>query len=98
MLDAFCPGATVNIDVSGSTQRVALGNAAGGQQVRICNLGTAPAWLAFGGSDVEATTAAGTPIPAGAVEVLTIPRTATHVAAIAAGATGKVYFTLGVGI
>lgn len=97
----FIPGATVNIDVSGSSQSVALAGAKGDTtQVRIHNDGTATVWLEFGVSGVTAATTTGMGIPSGAVEVVTIPNAggAPYVAAIAAGATGKVYFTTGVGI
>lgn len=98
MKDPFCPGATVEINVSSSSQRVALGIAAGGQNLRLFNGGTAKVWLAFGGSDVVATTSG---MPVGGndfCEVITVPRNATHVAAIAAGSTGIISFTVGVGI
>ncbi len=90
---------TVNIDVSGSSQRVslALTNA---NQVRIYNDGTATVWIDFGDSTITASTTASMPFPAGAVEDVTPPNCGTtlYVAAIAAGATGKIYFTPGTGI
>lgn len=100
-MEAFVPrpSATVNINVSASSQRVALGSARGRQQVRICNAGTATVWLSFGGSTVTAATATGMPIPAGAIEVVTLADygEAPQIAAIAAGSTGVVYFTPGEG-
>lgn len=84
-------GATVNIDVAAASANVALSS---GEQVWICNDGTATAWLKFGNDNtVAATLAAGFPIKSGVDVVLTLPPGTTHVAAIAAGATGKVYFT-----
>ena len=96
----FAPtGSTVNIDVSASTQVVALGNC---DQIRICNNGSATVWAALGDDTVEATSAAGFPITPGLVEVLTIPQSLqsapVYVAVIAAAATGRVYFTPGTGI
>lgn len=88
-------GATVNIDVSSSSQRVALTS---GEQQRIMNNGSATVWLKFGDSSVTATTS---DIPVGATpftEVQSPPPGTTHVAVIAAAATGKIYFTPGTGI
>ena len=96
--------ATSEIDVSGSTGNVALAltDSLGGQvsNIRIYNDGTATAWIAFGGSGV---TAALTDIPIGPgmAEVFTLPvneTDTTHFAAIAAGATGKIYASIGYGI
>lgn len=91
--------ATVNIDVSASSQAVSLATASNGyRQVRVLNDGTATAWIAFGANTVTTTVAAGIPIRAGAERVFTIPNSVTHAAAIAAAATGKIYFTPGSGI
>lgn len=91
----FAPraGGTKSIDVSAASQRVAVGSVG---QVRVFNEGTATAYIEFGGSAVTAAAATGLPIGPGVTEVLTVD--ATHVAAIADGATGKIYFTPGVGI
>jgi hypothetical protein len=97
---AFEPGgATVNIDVSSSSQSVAFGTDPV-DQVRVMNNGTATAWIKFGNSSgtVTATTAAGIPIGPGAAEVFTTPANADTVAVIAAGSTGKIYFTPGAGL
>lgn len=83
-------GATVNIDVAATTANVALTS---GDQQWICNDGTATAWIKFGDSAVTAALATAAPIRSGVDVVLTIPTGATHIAAIAAGATGKIYFT-----
>ena len=93
------PNATVNIDVSGSSQSKALGVSGNGyRQVEMTNDGTATVWYAFGDSTITTTTTAGQPLSAGGCKVQTIPNGATHVAVIAAGTTGKVYFTPGSGL
>ena len=89
-------GATVNIDVASSTANVALTS---GIAQRIMNDGTATVWIKFGPDNtVAATLAAGMPVGPGVHEVITPPCDSTHVAVIAAGSTGKVYFTAGTGI
>jgi hypothetical protein len=93
--------ATVNIDVSSSTQRVKLTRSDGCLEMRVYNAGTQDVWIKVGDSTVTADSTKNMPIPAGAVEVLNVipPRSDDiYVAAIAAGSTGKVYFTPGVGI
>jgi hypothetical protein len=91
--------ATVNIDVSAASAAVALGPPASGgyRQIRVCNDGTATAWIRFGDSTATAALASGIPIPTGRPEILTVPAGVTHVSAIAAASTGKVYFTPGSG-
>lgn len=100
-LPPFAPkaAATVNIDVSAVSQAVALGAVLGETQIRVMNNGSATVWINFGVSTVTATLAAGIPIGPGVTEVLTI-RTgaAPYVAAIAAAASGKIYFTPGSGV
>lgn len=95
---------TVLIDVAVTTANVALTltDSTGGHNVniRVFNDGSATAWIAFGGASV---TAALTDIPIGAgmAEVFTLPESEAanlRVAAIAAGSTGKIYFTAGYGI
>lgn len=101
MMDrAFAPGSTVSINVAAASANVAFPERRGPFQVRVCNLGTQPVWIKFGGSTVAATTS-DLPIPGnGFTEIITVsPDTSEpYVAAIAAGATGRVYFTLGSGI
>lgn len=88
-------GATVNIDVAATTANVALPS---GQQMLVMNNGSATAWIAFGADNTAAATlAAGIPFGPGQWRVLTVPIGATYVAAIAAGSTGKIYFTPGNG-
>ena len=90
---------TVNIDVSAATQAVALGRATGATQVRVVNDGTATVWIAFGTSAVTAALATAMPVRSGQDCGFTISGGvgAPFAAAIAAAATGKVYFTLGTG-
>lgn len=98
---AFRPAAaTVNIDVGASSAAVDLKAPACGRQIRVMNNGSATAWITFGKSDVAATMAAGIPVGPGVTEVLDIAEydLVTHVAAIAAGSTGRIYFTPGEGL
>lgn len=92
--------ATVNIDVSSSSQAVKVCNDFGEVDVLVTNDGTATAWIAFGVSGVTAAAASAIPIPAGTVQVLRAPQQTgpLYAAAIAAGSTGKVYFTPGSGL
>lgn len=91
--------ATVNIDVAATTANVLVASGNGYRQVRIMNNGSATAWIAHGGSTIEAAAATGIPIGPGVTEVLTFPVTSgtLYLAAIAAGATGRIYFTPGSG-
>lgn len=91
--------ATVNIDVSAASQSVALGvGGSGYRQIEIMNNGTATVWIAFGSSAITTALTTGKPIGPAVDMVVTIPAGVTHVAAIAAGATGKIYFSPGSGI
>lgn len=99
-MKAFAPlGATVNITVGAASARVAVGNC---DQVRVMNNGTATVWIAFGDGTVTTTTGAGMPVGPGVTEVLSVPLNlvgaAPNIAAIAAGATGIIYFTPGTGL
>lgn len=97
----FIPGAaaTVNIDVSSSSQSVDLGTFIGEQQLRVFNNGTATVWVEFGASTVTAALATGMPVGPGVTEILTIRGgSAIYAAAIAAASTGKIYFTPGNGV
>lgn len=90
--------ATVNIDVSSSSQSIAIGTP---DAVRIFNNGTATVWCQFGDSTVTATTSTGFPVGPGVTEVLrsrNADGSKLYIAAIAAGSTGKIYFTPGDGI
>lgn len=92
---AISPGGTKSIVVSSSSQSVSLAISGGPRQVRVMNDGTATVWIAFGVSGVTASASADAPIAAGATEVFTIPDLGVtiYAAAIAAGATGTIYFT-----
>lgn len=91
---------TVNIDVSSSSQAVKLwDDGSASKSVRIMNNGTATAWIAFGPSTVTASVSTGMPVGPGVTEVQTVSSTSgiRYAAAIAAGSTGKIYFTPGMG-
>lgn len=101
-VDAFSakPAGTVNIDVSGSNQRIQVTSTPGTRQIRVMNDGSATAWVEFGGSTVTAATTTSFPVGSGATEVFTVKKSdaVIYAAAIAAGATGKIYFTPGTGL
>lgn len=93
------PAQTVNIDVSAASQRVAIAGAPG--SVRVMNNGTATVWINHGDVTVTAAVATGMPVGPGVCEVLSFPNGSAvtfYIAAIAAGATGKIHFTPGSGI
>jgi hypothetical protein len=92
---------TANISVSASSQRVKIGDINGRIQVRVYNAGTAPVWIKFGDVTVTADTGNDIPIAPGLTGGFTVNPVAggsLYVAAIAAGATGSIYFTPGVGL
>lgn len=92
-------GSTVNLTAGVATGNVALTAAPNGGEVRICNLGTVPAFINFGTSSaVTAALATSIPIPAGAVEIFTLPATVTYLAAITASGTTALYATTGKGM
>jgi hypothetical protein len=102
--EAFAPvdAADVEIDISASSQRVLVreGQQAQMVAVRVMNNGTATVWIRAGDVAVVSTVAR-TPIGPGRDCILRFPIPATgrlYIAAIAAGATGKVFFTPGDGI
>lgn len=89
---------TAQINVSGTSQPILVGTP---ETIRIMNDGSATVWIAFGDSNVVATTATGMPVGPGVTEVIEFDvgiGQPVYAAAIAAGATGKIYFTPGVGI
>lgn len=93
------PAKTVNIDVAASSARVAIAGAP--TSVRVMNNGTATAWINFGDVTVTAVLETSMPVGPGVTEVLSFPNLTAatfYVAAIAAGSTGKIYFTPGSGI
>jgi len=94
------PGGRVKITVSSSTQAVQLTPNAGTFDVRIYNHGTAEVAIRFGDSTVQASLTTDMQVAAGAVEVLrgvTNAASGLYAAAIAAGATGDIEFTVGLG-
>lgn len=103
MSRSFSPadGNTVNINVAATSARVLVGKRNSPMNVRIVNGGSAIAWIKAGGSTVTATTTADIPIGPGVHEVLTFwpdQNGNLYIAAIAAGSTGYIYFTVGEGI
>lgn len=99
---AFNPavGGTKSITVGAASARVFIYRQNGPMQVRVVNDGTATVWIRAGGSAVAATTS-DIPVLAGTIEVLTFAPdegSDLYLAAIAAGATGTIYFTPGSGI
>jgi len=91
---------TVNINVSGSSQSVQLYDQRGPISVLVTNTGTAPAWITYGDSNISASLTTSIPIAAGASQLLLMHNNGNgplFVAAIAAAATGKIYFTPGRG-
>lgn len=99
-MDAFIPSpaSTVSIDVGATTANAKLSD--GPVSVRVCNDGTATAWIEFGDDSVEADAGTSIPVPAGSREILRAHNNGSgpvYVAAIAADATGLIYFTPGRG-
>jgi hypothetical protein len=102
MILPFMPGDTRSI--SASTSSAATGSAlvpakGGPTQVRIHNAAAGLAFVKFGTSGVSAA-ATDLPVPAGAVEVVSVPASdvATFGAAVLSSGTGTVYLTVGAGI
>lgn len=101
-MQAFIPSvaSTVNIDISGSSQRVLVSGSVT-TQVRVMNNGSATVWINPGDSTVTAATTTGMPVGPGVTEILTLFSSdggPIYIAGIAAGSTGKIYFTPGAGI
>lgn len=91
------PGKTVNIDVAATSASVQVSSDTGVVQIRVMNNGSATAWIKFGTSAPTAVATSDIPIGSGACEVFSVSGP-TYAAAIAVGATGKVYFTPGEGV
>lgn len=91
------PASSKKITVGSSSANVLIGDAP--TALRVCNLGSAPVWIEFGADNsVAASASTGVPIPAGEAEVFVFPYGAIadlYVAAIAAAATGDIFFTPG---
>jgi hypothetical protein len=103
MTRSFSPAQnkTVSIDVSATSQRVLVGNCNAPITVRIMNNGTATVWINWGDVAVTATTANSLPVGPGVHEVLTLSPDQgglLYIAAIAAGVSGRIFFTEGYGI
>lgn len=96
----FSPGSkTVSINVGAASANVLVTNADGGEQIRVMNNGSATVWIAFGTDNTVAATLAGSmPVGSGSWEVFSRGGGPVWAAAIAAGATGNVYFTPGEGL
>lgn len=98
-IQPFAPyaAATANITVSGSSQRVLLGTSV--PAIRIMNNGSGTVWVNFGDVTVTATTGTGMPVGPGVTEVIKYEGngSAVYAAAVAADATGIIYFTPGLG-
>lgn len=99
---AFSPrqDATVNIDVTSSSQSVKICDDKGNVDVRVMNNGSATVWIKFGVTGISAGLTDDIPVGPGVTEVFRAEPfgNALYVAAIAAGSTGKIYFTPGSGI
>ena len=99
---AFSPSKiTTNIVVSAASQRVRVINRNSPVTVRVVNNGISTVWLNFGDSTVTASLATSLPIGPGVHEVLTMSPGQNgdlYIAAIAAAATGTIYFTPGEGL
>jgi len=94
------PGGRKTITVSASVQRVQLTSNPGSFDVRIVNKGTAEVAIRFGDSTVSASLTTDMTCTSGSIEVLrgvTANAGGLYVSAIAAGATGDIEFTVGVG-
>jgi hypothetical protein len=103
MTRSFSPAQnkTVSIDVSATSQRVLVGNCNAPITVRIMNNGTATVWINWGDVTVTATTTNSLPVGPGVHEVLTLSPDQgglLYIAAIAAGVSGRIFFTEGYGI
>jgi hypothetical protein len=99
-LEAFLPGGTVSLAVSGTTANVALPNAEGKvkQQLRIFNASDAIVFVKVGATGVTAAVT-DMPIPIGGVEIITLDpiQAPLYLAGIRATGSGTIYATVGVG-
>lgn len=106
---AFCPNdyglSTVELSVSGTTSNVALNDTANGASILLSNVGDQDCFIVFGTSAVTASvpngaTNGGFPVLANSQTLTTVPGNTkvTHVAAITASSTTKLYITTGQGL
>jgi hypothetical protein len=96
---AFPQAATVSLDATDTTDNVALSTVRG-HQLRVHNYGSDAVYITYGyDNTVEAELTSSMPIPAGDIEVFTIPQeSAIYVAGICnTGESTTVYFTRGNG-
>jgi hypothetical protein len=103
-MEPFHPAddATATISATTTTARAAIKKRpAGAFQVRVHNAAAALCFYRIGDAAVSAS-AGDIPLPAGAVEVVTVDNPAadpeTHVAAVLASGSGSIYVTTGVGL
>ncbi len=94
--------ATLNIDVSAASQSVTLtGHRGRVNTVRVMNNGTATVWIEIRAEATAAVLASSIPVGPGVHEIIEIGNLSDapniYCSAIAAGATGKIYFTPGEG-
>ena len=91
---------TVQITVGAASANILVASGNAYRQVRVMNNGTATVWINHGDSAVTAALATGLPVGPGVTEVLTCPPSdgTLYIAAIAAAATGIIYFTPVTGI
>lgn len=101
MFDLFTPTSdTVTASATTTTSNVALGafTSIAGGSVRVANIAAGgTVFIKFGDATVTATTAAGMPVFAGAVETFQLGPKDTYAAVITGLGTSTVYFTVGQG-
>lgn len=102
MKPPFFPGATVSLSATSSTGRVLLTGAAKrpGGTLRLYNAGAETVFIAFGNDTITAALTS-MPIPAGYVEVLSLPDNDAaqwYLAGITASGACTLYATIGNGI
>lgn len=89
-------GNTVNLAVTGTTDRVAVTRSGiGTQSIRVLNIGTQTVFINIGSSTVTAALATSMPVFPGTVETFLLKNDQTHVAAIASAAGSTIYITTG---
>jgi len=86
---------TVSLSATATAQSVQ--GLAGASTIRVVNLGANTAFLKTGDSTVAATVTAGTPVPAGVVEVFSKSNDEYISAICASGESATLYFTFGQG-
>lgn len=98
-VDPFKPQTAGTVTISATTTSAATALVSSGRtQVLVYNAGSSTVFLEFGTSAVAAVVASGLPVPSGAILVLSVDPTVTHVAAITGSGTATVYVTVGRGI